>query len=170
VQTSGKDLFPARPFEVPCWNYPEHYGYSREEVNAVWATIKADPTFWQNLPVYPTTLDDISYLEKLKQVGHNVYFITNRMGVRAKLQTERWLRRKGFEGPTVLLTAHKGLAARTLELTHYIDDRWENVLDVATTNTQTFVMDRPWNRGDYAMNITGQSPIIRVSRVSDLTA
>ena len=31
IAITGRDLFPPRPFDIPTWNYPEHYGYTAEE-------------------------------------------------------------------------------------------------------------------------------------------
>jgi hypothetical protein len=39
------------------------------------------------------------------------------------------------------------MCARALNLTHYIDDRWENVVDVRQYNptTEVFLLTQPWN-------------------------
>ena len=151
VAVTGRDLFPARPFDIVTWNYPESYGYTREEVAKVWECIKASETFWQNLGTYPTTVNDLNYLAEKQEEGHDVYFVTARPGVLAKFQTEMW-----FLGipqceitPTVLISSEKGLCAKALSLDAYIDDRWENVIDVVSVSpsTRVFILDRPWNRG-----------------------
>ncbi len=177
IVVTGKDLF--GPGFVPTtWDYPTRQaGYTREETRAVWDSIKADEKFWQNLSGYETTLDDISYLRHLEEKGHDVYFITNRMGTKARLQTIRWLRRKGFQDPMVILTQFKGLAARVLQLEFYIDDKWENCIDVASLErtdihsenhsfkqVDTYIFDRPWNRDRTGIEDT-EADLFRVHSV-----
>ncbi len=166
IAVTGRDLFPARPFAVPTWNYPEHYGYTRDEVSATWEAIKSSRHFWRELPAYPETQQ---VLAALVDSGADVYFITARLGLEAKLQTERWLSAmmpwtKPML-PTVLITSHKGLACRTLGLDAYIDDRWENALEVSTTATESFLLARPWNAGNVL-----QGGIVRVASVLDFLA
>lgn len=156
IRVTGRDLFPPRPFEIPTWNYPEVYGYTSAEIAAVWEGIKTDGVFWTSLPPYPNTVPAMAFLERRITYGDDVYFITARPGVGAKRQTERWLNARWphILNPvsTVLITPHKGLAAQTLGLDIYIDDRWENCLETATMHwkgqpptCRTFLMNRPWN-------------------------
>lgn len=144
ITVTGRDLFPPRPFDIPTWNYPEHYGYTADEVSAVWEDIKADAGFWYTLNGYPETRSTLATLAGFNQ---DIYFVTARPGVRSKQQTEQWLVDMGFIYPTVLISSAKGLCARALNLTHYIDDRWENVVDVRQYNptTQVFLLTQPWN-------------------------
>lgn len=148
IDVTGQDLFPVRPFDIPTWNYPQHYGYSEAEVSKVWSVIKADPSFWFELRDYRTTQAALATLKNLEQHSSaEIYFITARPGVRVKEQSEGWLLEMGFEFPTVLISSAKGLCARALDLTHYIDDRWENVVDVRqySPTTQVFLLTQPWN-------------------------
>ena len=168
IQVTGRDLFPPRPFDIPTWNYPEHYGYTADEVSAVWAAIKADANFWARLPAYAETFDALVALEELRDDGHDLYFITARPGLDAKRQTERWLQCNGFHKPTVLISSAKGLCAQALKIDKYLDDRWENVVDVAETpETYAYMLTQPWNRGQNAR----QHGIIEVATVAEfLTA
>ncbi len=150
IKETGKDLFPRRPFDIPTWNYPESYGYTNDEVHAVWTAIKGDPQFWLNLPPYADTLQSLSVLSQKSHSGNDLYFVTSRPGINAKSQTEKWLRENGFKDrPTVLISSHKGQCAEALDLDYYIDDRDLNVQDVSDTRgalTNIFLLDRPWNR------------------------
>ncbi len=174
IEVTGVDLFPVRPFDIPCWNYPEHYGYTAAQVSAVWADIKADPNFWYDLMEYPQTISMLAVLRDLEDAGAEIYFITARPGTEVKRQTEEWLLNMGFFEPTVLISSAKGMCARALNLTHYIDDRWENVVDVAGSHeivdnmvvwvpskTKTYLLTQPWN----VNNNAGQMGIQRVSSV-----
>lgn len=149
IAVTGKDLFPPRPFEIPTWDYPQHYGYTNKECSAVWESIKADTSFWFNLGAYATTADDVQRLHELNDGDNDIYFITSRPGVEAKEQTEMWLIYQGYNAaPTVLISSEKGLCAKALKLDLYIDDRWENVKNVVETEPtcQTYLFDRPWNQ------------------------
>lgn len=148
VEVAHRDLFPPRPFDIPVWNYPERYGYGPEEMSAVWASINGSSSFWQTLPTYPETIAAMRYLRSRVQAGDDVYFVTNRSGATAKIQTERWLRRFEFGSPTVLITSAKGLIAKALKFDVYVDDRVENILDVRmwSKDTRAVLFDRPWNQ------------------------
>jgi 5'(3')-deoxyribonucleotidase len=175
LQVTGRDLFPPRPFEITTWNYPESFGYSAQEVSAVWESIKTDPLFWYGLEAYPDAGESITQLAYLERVeGYEVYFITARPGVRVKQQTESWL--KGLCAmpqycPTVLISSHKGICAKALDLDAYIDDKDLNVYDVVqNTDARTFVMDRPWNRNIKHERYESGEYITRVSSVQQMLA
>jgi FMN phosphatase YigB (HAD superfamily) len=113
----------------------------------VWAEIKGDPSFWQNLRslVKPNIWGRIAALEA------DQYFVTNRMGIDPLGQTKDWLR--DFLGRcniNVIVTAFKGDTARILGATHVIDDKAGNVIYVAYTNPQAkvFLLDYPHNQFD----------------------
>lgn len=151
IHVTGVDLFPPRPFDIPMWDYPQHYGYTEAQVNAVWENIKADATFWRRLPEYPGTESFLfGTIESLDREGNDVYFITSRPGIAAKKQTENWIRAAGLNWmePTVLISSAKGLCAHALRLDIYVDDRWENCLDVVATSegTKVYLLDQPWNQ------------------------
>lgn len=165
IQVTGRNLFPAG-YEPTTWGYPTEVGYTLEEEAAVWETITEDRCFWSSLTPYPETRAAVEYLHHRAYTHRDdVYFITARPGLDAKKQTEAWLRAQfghvsGFlSNPTVLITKHKGLAARTLDLDVYIDDRYENAIDVGMVHTDpsiplrgrpstvSFLLDRPWNAG-----------------------
>jgi hypothetical protein len=164
ILVTGKDLFPVRPFDIPTWNYPEHYGYTGAEVSAVWESIKADDNFWASLPAYDDTRATLFHLSNQQYMGDDIYFVTARPGVFAKQQTERWLRANGFTNPTVLISSLKGHCAEALALDRYLDDRWENALSVADTpDTYPYLLVRPWNRG----NNPQQHGIVEVTTIAD---
>ncbi len=138
IQASGRDLIPEGE-EPPVWNYAPHYGYTVQEDEKAWQLIKEDKTFWQYLQPLPGAPTFIEWLWRLQQDNwsfghsHEVYFLTNRPGIHAKRQSENWLATHGMGAvpPTVLITrGSKGQLAKSLGLTHLIDDRVENVYDV----------------------------------------
>lgn len=161
ITVTGKDLFPPRPFDIPCWQYLRHYGYTPNEENAVWVNITKDPTFWFGLNPYDGASDVIANL-RILSYAHDVYFITSRPGFLAKQQTEAWLTGRSGDFlwvPTVLISSDKGGCAKALKLDAYVDDRWENCQDTKDL-CLTFMIDRPWNR-DRGLQGAG---LVRVSQ------
>jgi uncharacterized HAD superfamily protein len=149
VETTGRDWFHVGDADdPPTWHWPQLRGYTEAETRAVWGRINSDPNFWYNLSPLPAMHTLATYYDILCD-AHDVYFITNRAGVRAKEQTEAWLGLHLCYGPapTVLLVGHrkKGDAARALELDCAIDDYAENVIDLQP-HTRTYLLDRPYNR------------------------
>lgn len=145
IEVTGKDLFPKWPFDIPTWEYPTYYGYTKEEQSKVWQVIKEDRSFWFTLLPYPHTT---KFLLQLRGTGRDVYFITHRMGIKAKQQTEDWLETYGYLSPTVLLSSKKACACTAIDAGFYIDDKQENCLDVQAnaSDTQGFMLARPWNQ------------------------
>lgn len=165
IDVTGEDKFPARPFDIVTWNYPESYGYTGEQCSAVWEVIKKDPTFWVNLSPYDESQICLEHLASLVEEGHEIYFVTNRPGVMAKLQTEDWLNNNGFNDfPTVLISAQKGEVAKALELDWYVDDKTGNILDVheKSPNTNAFLLGRSWNANDGVPVLGSLSEFLRM--------
>lgn len=137
--------------EPSTWNFPEEqFGYTKDE----WAEARkrywASDTFWFNLAPMFDAERVLYVLTQAYIEGHKVYFLTDRAGEQAHAQTVAWLTRHGYEMvPQVLLTkaGTKGHAAKTLQLTHFIDDKPENCYDVreASPNTKVFLFKRRWN-------------------------
>lgn len=152
IKVTGKDLFPPRPFAITTWNYPEAYGYSNEEVSAVWKAIIASRDFWRKLQPYD---DAKSFLRQLWQRDQEVYFITSRVGDHVREQTEFWLKHMGFYHPTVLISSEKGECCHALKVDFYIDDKNENCVDVAMKSpiTYGYMLARPWNAPQVAAGI-----------------
>lgn len=148
ADVTGRDLIPAG-FVPSTWFYAtEEFGYTKEEDNATWRSITSDVMFWNNLFAYP---DAKWFLQTLLHSLDEVYFITTRPGRLVKLQSEMWLRRLGYVEPTVLIAKNaeaKGLLAKGLGLTHFIDDRPENCLAVRrhSPSTKIYLLDYPYNR------------------------
>ena len=169
ISITGVDRFPVRPFDIPTWDYPQHYGYTAAQTEAVWENITADPLFWASLSAYPWTQ---TALLRLNPNEDDIYFVTSRPGVIPKQQTEAWLLANGGPlAPTVLISSLKGECALALQLDVYIDDRDKNVYDVMTISpkTRTFLLDKPWNRGDHVYDWKGiervSSPLEMLDRI-----
>lgn len=155
TEFSGIDFPLDSPDFPPVWDWPQHYGATNKEVSAAWDRVKTGPWFWASLDELPQAsqcLRWLNFLTTLALEGHDVYFITHRMGMNAKKATESWLARRGIENPSVLLVRDKHLAAAALQLDVYIDDRLENVLDVNTfmkdadLPCRVYMVETPYNK------------------------
>jgi uncharacterized HAD superfamily protein len=149
IRVINEDRFP--PSFIPnVWDWPELF-YTPDEVARVWNAVKGDRNFWADLEPYynEKVIQSLDHLRTHVAHGDDVYFITSRVGYKAKQQTETWLLHHGF-GPhaTVLISSEKGRCAHALKLNLYIDDQLENVMGVAVRAPQcdTYLIDRPWNR------------------------
>jgi 5'(3')-deoxyribonucleotidase len=153
IKTSGRDLFPTKPYSPPCWDWTAPLGYTVEESKAAWNAVMEDPSFWRSLPAYPETKRILMRLGELETQGHEVYFITHRMGVRPKEQTAQWLLRHGYPAiPSVIVSGKKGPIAQGLALDVFIDDKpsnCEDVLHALGTSGSVYLLDRSWNQ-EYA--------------------
>lgn len=159
IAVTGRNLFPIRGKETksihpPVWDWPEHYGYTKDEVRAAWKFIKNDPLFWRRLPVMP---DARLVPVFLNNPDNDVYFITSRPGLRAKAQTEGWFKDTFGAIPTVMLSDRKGDVARGLDLEIFVDDKPENCLDVNQKSPDTLVY---MPRRDYNENHVPRGTIL----------
>ncbi len=116
------------PTQPPCWQWPRHLGYTEAEELSVWQDVWQSPTFWQYLGEEAHASETVTLLDKLAFLGHDVYFITHRKGVKVKLQTERWLEARGMYNPTVLVCeGDKVPLYGALGLTAAVDDKLETL-------------------------------------------
>ena len=145
ISANGRDMNIQPNPTGPYWDWPQYYGYTNDEVKATWDSIRTDPDFWQYLEAMPGASAFLNWLWRIvadtnwnngrftEEHNVEVYFLTSRNhGPMVKRQTELWLLRNGWEGPaTVLITrGSKGPIAKSLGLTHVLDDRPENLLSV----------------------------------------
>lgn len=106
-----------------------------------WEVVLRSETFWHELPqiVERETFNRIYMLTR----EHDLYFVTNRHGLRAQRQTERWLEDRGILSPTVIVTPHKGEAAHVIGAHYSIEDNPDNALAIAVAGAKSFLLDRP---------------------------
>lgn len=172
IKHAGVDLFHEEDvWNPPCWDWPQYRGYSKElmdfRTGPVWGEIKSSPNFWLDLePMRENTSVLAECLTDLEG-RHDIYYITNRAGIRVKMQTEDWLMEHlEADTPTVLISAAKGLCAKALSLDAYIDDNLDNVNGVVEATAgacKTFLLDRKYNN-----NGTTDGRVIRVGSVGQM--
>jgi uncharacterized HAD superfamily protein len=138
-----------KPEDQTGWAH-QSLGLNNKQADKVWDVINETPNWWlEELPPLPNT--DAVTNASLK---HRLYFITKRnpteCGLPMEDQTAVWLRRHFFiSNPTVIVTERKGDVANALELDYFIDDKYENCLDVQerSPNTRVFLQSAPYNLG-----------------------
>lgn len=140
---------------------------STEAIHWTWEAIKGSSSFWEGLTPLPDAFETLNKLATLRVAGHDVYFITSRVGTYAKKQSENWLRWHGYEGvPTVLLSEDKGSLAAGLTLDAFVDDRVENIVDVYKARRgrcQCFLMDAAYNSPGVVGGALDGLPVRRVT-------
>lgn len=150
-------IFPASSDIWPTtWFDPLDHGVSREDDMMVWNNyiLQENSTFWRLLHPVPGATEAVAHLNQLAHQGHEVYFISDRKGHGAKVQTEKALWDAGMRYPTVLLTPSKVPIIRSLDIDMFIDDKPETVIAVANAAAEhglpvrggVFIQDRPYNR------------------------
>ena len=100
----------------------------------LWQRVRDTRNFWE-------TLDECEpgTVRRLQKLAHelrwDVLFVTQRpatAGRTQQLQTQHWLKRRGFEYPAVYTTiGSRGAIAAALTLDAHIDDRLQHCVDVA---------------------------------------
>jgi hypothetical protein len=167
IDVLGKDIIPAwlEHEGPPVCDWPQHYGVTDAQVTEAWARIMPDNAFWADLP--PT--QEFPVFKRWWNAHnhrHDIYFITNRMGLEVKKQTELWLANhlvleSVMFSPTVLISGQKGAISKALGLDFYVDDSGGNIQSVNTLSpkTRAYLIDRAYNRH-----------IADVARVDSLTS
>lgn len=129
-----------------------------------WAYIRQSPTFWAVLP----PLVSWSVFERINKLQgeREVYFATSRHGVRAKVQTENWLRVASILRPTVIVTGKKGEFCRVVSAEYMIDDKAGNCVFTGyhAEVTTPYLLDAPWNQFDH--DVLGQK-VNRIKTVEE---
>src|SRR3990167_4806743 len=136
AEANGKDLLPEgwkdKPEVFVTWNWDSWYGYSSEIQNLVWRRdIINNPTFWGTLKPLDGAVETIKKLNFMSKAGIEVSFITHRMGLMVKTQTEKWLYDVGIDYPTVIIAEDKIPVIRAMKLNFYVDDKIETCNDLA---------------------------------------
>ncbi len=114
-----------------------------EEWRQLWAQVGEVDGFWSALDeIEPGAVARLGSLTALHR--WEVIFVTQRpagAGMTPQLQTQQWLRARGFELPSVfVMHGSRGRLAEALALDVVIDDRPDNCLDVVTDSTAKAVL------------------------------
>lgn len=142
-------MFPKATLEwPPVWAWDRAAGVTPEQEANVWQGQILDPKtkFWQQLAPLPGAIPVIRRLNTLAKHGHDVYFLTHRMGVSAKHQTESWLYEHGMDYPTAVLVEQKLPVLLALQVDAFIDDKESTIQSVQDAPFRVYIQDAPYNR------------------------
>lgn len=176
VKTTGIDFFPDGWKQDPnfpkTWNWEIDNGYTPEQIKKVWDVIVKNPRFWKKLEPYPETKEVLKELNSLAKKGTDVYFLTHRMGVKAKQQTEEWLYDLGMSYPTVLITGDKCPVLHNLGIRFFIDDKLATMNDVVrklgVRDNHYYILNRPYNQSGREHGMKAANSILEALRAAAL--
>jgi hypothetical protein len=109
----------------------------------LWRHVEGIENFWQTLDeIEPGIIEQLAATAAARR--WEIIFLTKRpetVGLTAQLQTQHWLRSKGFPLPSVFVVqGSRGRIARALDLDIVVDDRPENCLDVVVDSTARTIL------------------------------
>lgn len=110
-------------------------GLNARQMRELWDYVGRIENFWTTLAEVEE--GSVARLAELAAAHRwEVLFLTQRpatAGATSQVQSQRWLKKRGFEMPSVfVMKGSRGKVAAALDLHAVIDDRAENCLDVAT--------------------------------------
>lgn len=165
VKVTGKDLLPqgwkaqlAEGTFPTTWYWEREAGYTKEDESKVWKDyILKQGIFWEDLGAMEGATEVIKQLNKLAKRGQDIYYVTHRMGEKAKYQTEKWLYGLGMDYPTVILSGDKTPLLYGLGVNFFVDDKLETLMDICDKmhvspkpwilNGGLYLKDAPYNKG-----------------------
>ncbi len=132
------------------------------DLSAIWTRIAEERGFWGRLTplVGPSVFKQINDL----CLDNHVVFATNRfVGTPGpQYQTSAWLQRVGISRPNVVLSRDKKEIAMAIKPHFSIEDKIQNAYDIAEANCVSFLLDRPYNRGEiFDLRVSTVSEFLR---------
>jgi hypothetical protein len=117
---------------------PPQLSLTEEQADALWRRVAGAYDFWEGLAE-----TEPGIVARLAQIAERrrweVIFLTQRpptRGSTVQKQTQAWLRRHGYDYPSVFTTrGSRGAIAAALHLDVVVDDRFEGCIDVADEST-----------------------------------
>ena len=162
------------------WNQLQWDGFNgidEKLQEKLWEWIGNSNYFWQSLPPLIDRVEAAQIREMIVSPESQVYFVTNRIGLNVRGQTEAWLRRwlelPSWANPTVIIARSKGEVAKAVMADFSIDDKAENAWCIGwlttpqntkTPDCRSYLLDRPYNRYDSKV---GSSKIRRVATLQE---
>jgi hypothetical protein len=153
LTTIGTDRRPSPDWTPTTWNWMADLGYTKREIEAVWAAVDANPLWWAYLDALPDAvhaLTEISFRAAERTIVP--VFMTTRHSPTAHWQSVEWVHARFMGGvaPQVCICANaesKGLMAKALGLDIVIDDYAPNLLAIKrhAPETRVVLFDQPWN-------------------------
>jgi phosphoglycolate phosphatase-like HAD superfamily hydrolase len=144
---------------------PPQLGLTREQTEELWRRVAGTHDFWDGLAE-----TEPGIVARLAQIAERrrweVIFLTQRpptRGSTVQKQTQAWLRRHGYDCPSVYTTrGSRGAIAAALNLDVVIDDRFEGCVDVADESNARAVL--VWRLADDSVPVRARRMGITVVR------
>lgn len=141
LETAIEQETPAPP-RIPRLHGP-HLTLTAQQTDTLWERVAGTENFWEGLA--ETELGIVGRLARLAgEQRWEVIFLTQRpptRGSTVQQQTQTWLRRHGYEMPSVYTTrGSRGAIAAALNLDMVVDDRLEGCIDVADESNARAVL------------------------------
>ena len=94
--------------------------------------------------------DSIKYINKLKEEGHKIFFITRRNSKgSSKGCTKKWLKKNGYKYNKVIMDCDEiGEMCKKKKIDLFIDDSSVHIYEAMAENIDALLMDTPRNRGE----------------------
>lgn len=153
IEHTDENLLGERWKEDPAfpstWNWHLAAGYTDAQSERAWRHVTTSDKFWLTLKPLDGAVGSLKQLNRLSKYGHDVYFITHRVGRKAKWQTEEWLETHGMEHPTVILSGNKVPILAGIDADFFIDDKLQTVTDAVAQfggGMTVMLKDAPYNR------------------------
>jgi hypothetical protein len=137
----------ASPEPDPAEIVPASLHLTARQQRQLWDAVRNIPNFWETLD--ETEAGVVARIAEIARAHRwEVIFLTSRpssAGDIVQVQTQRWLRRFGFELPSVfVVSTSRGRIASALELDVVVDDRPENCLDIAIDSKARAILIWRW--------------------------
>lgn len=116
---------------------PQFWNFDRD-INEKFEALKDDMDFWLSIP---------AKIDPSQLPFEPVCYVTSRIIPTA--WTEEWLKRKGFPSVPVITVGHgvsKVEALKEYKVDIFVDDRFDNFVDINKAGICCFLMDAPHNR------------------------
>lgn len=159
IKVTEKDLF-TTDWTPTCWDWDKAAGYTSDEIEATWDSITKDPLFWEKLKPIAGAVETMSRVGMLSKTCP-VYFLTNRMGVKCKQGTEKFLYDLGVSYPTVIITADKLPVLKAIRANFFVDDKLEtmNQVQAGLRAEHLYLIDTPYNQSGRSLNLKVASDV-----------
>ncbi len=150
------------------WHWYRKTGIDKALVTQVWDEIcepnsYAAADFWLNLAPTRDAYQLIRWICD-RPLEYTPYFVTARSPVLYDF-TFDWLKDYfDLDRPRLIMSEHKGLICSGLDATHFIDDKYDNCLNVLRmrgTSTLVCVLDQPYNKPPDAHHYIRRLPSLR---------
>src|SRR5262249_46729716 len=145
---------------------------SLRQERLLWRHVASIENFWETLDeIEPGAVARLARLTA--ECGWELIFLTKRprtAGATAQVQSQRWLRAKGFPHPSVFVVqGSRGKIAESLALDVVVDDRPENCVDViADSAARAFLICRSNDEPAAAARRLGIGTVRTVSECLDV--